>query len=530
MGPTAWRRIKEHWSRFSADTSGLTLIYVTIALPVIIGFALLAVDVGRLWSLQSSLQHGADALALAGGGELDRRPDAIVRSNRAIDNLITGNSSIFENATGVVTITGADVTRHFLDAIPASDADPIDATYLAAHETSDPIDARFVQVIVNPKNFSTIFPASFLGAANTTQSSAMAVAGMDQAVCNFTPLFMCNPFEPATGVVDVFADYGLYGHIKTVANRRRLIAFKAHDQSSQWSPGNYGFLEANAGPGANALGNSIASISPQACFIQNGLTTETGNMTDLMNAFNVRFDLYAGSYGNAQAKQSYPPAANVRKGYVVKKVTGGGQALACDDNNPIESFGTPAQYDQAMGLPRDSCFATGTCPLSGGRMGNGDWGGDTTGSNSVPDFEQYWQTNFGWDGIARPNDSSGQPYSNSNLPTRYDIYRYEIDNNRVSHLSLGLPGAQETGLPVCNANKGLSIPDRRIIYGAIINCRAAGVSGGKGGPYQAVAFGKFFMTEPMGAPPDSTLYTELIDVVEPGQADSVARDMVQLYR
>ena len=40
------------------------------------------------------------------------------------------------------------------------------------------------------------------------------------------------------------------------------------------------------------------------------------------------------------------------------------------------------------------------------------------------------------------------------------------------------------------------------------------------------------MTEPMQGTnaSDTTLWTELFDVVEPGQADSVARDMVQLYR
>ena len=87
---------------FRNDQSGIALIYVTAALPVLIGLSLLAIDVGRLSSLQSSLQHGADALALAGAGELDRRPDAITRANLAIAELVTTNTSLF--ATSVVTI------------------------------------------------------------------------------------------------------------------------------------------------------------------------------------------------------------------------------------------------------------------------------------------------------------------------------------------------------------------------------------------------------------------------------------------
>ena len=526
-------RLRETISRFRRDTSGVTLIYITVALPVLIGFGLLAIDVGRLFSLQSSLQHGADALALAGAGELDRRADALTRADRAVDNLLLTNPAIF--STSVAIVDHNAVTRRYLDAIPASDATAIDATY----ETTDPAQARFLQIVVAPANFTTIFPATFLGlGSNSTSATAQAVAGMDQAVCNFTPMFMCNPFEPATGTTDALTDYGFYSATSTVANRRRQMALKAHDQNSQWTPGNFGFLQPEAGPGAKTLGVSIASISPQACFLLEGLNTQTGNMTSLKEAFNTRFDMYNGAFGQASDKTSYPPAASVRKGYIIKKKNGNGQPDACSNSYPIEDFfgeTSPATYNDAMGFPRDSCFANNSCTLSGGRMGNGNWGGDTANSVAVPDFEQYWATNF--PGRSRPNDSNGQQYSNTNLPSRYEIYRYEIANNYKGDASRGYtptpPGNKtysETGTPACNAGAGIDTPDRRILYAAVINCRAVGMSGGSGGPYQALAFGKFFMTEPMGNPPDSTLYTELVDVVQPGQSNSVARDMVQLYR
>ena len=35
-----------------------------------------------------------------------------------------------------------------------------------------------------------------------------------------------------------------------------------------------------------------------------------------------------------------------------------------------------------MGLPRDNCFASGTCPYMGGRMGDGNW-----------NFDGYWTVN-----------------------------------------------------------------------------------------------------------------------------------------
>jgi hypothetical protein len=42
-----------------------------------------------------------------------------------------------------------------------------------------------------------------------------------------------------------------------------------------------------------------------------------------------------------------------------------------------------------------------------------------------------------------------------------------------------------------------------------------------------VAFGKFFMTEPMEK--DGTLWAELVDIVKPDNSTNL-RDMVQLYR
>ena len=533
MFSTSCYLLKEQFKRLRSDDSGLALIYVTIAMPVIIGFGLLAVDVGRLSTLQSTLQHGADALALAGGGELDRRPDAIVRANYAINNMMTANTNTSLFGTSVVDIRGSNVTVRYLSAIPGhgmngTDADPMPGgAGLNLAIAADNTAARFIEVSVKPVTFNTIFPASFLGASNAATSSATAVAGFDAAVCNFTPLFMCNPFEPATGTTDVFADYGLYAHIASTANKRRLIALKDHASGSQWSPGNYGFLD--AGNGAKALKEAFASTSPGSCFIQNGVTTKTGNITSVKDAVNVRFDLY-----KTNADKIYPASVNVRKGYIVWKKSGSPDA--CSNNVPVPSGEpmTPAYpaYNGVMGLPQDSCFPS-SCTLAGGRMGNGDWGGDTANSATVPDFEQYWSTNFG--GTPRPRDSGGAFYSNTNLPTRYDIYRYEIANSLTATASAGITisgtSFNESGTPACNPTNKTDNPDRRILYGAILNCRAAGLgSGASGGPYQSVAFGKFFITEPMGDPPDSTLWTELIDVVRPGEANSVARDLVQLYR
>jgi len=96
------------------------------------------------------------------------------------------------------------------------------------------------------------------------------------------------------------------------------------------------------------------------------------------------------------------------------------------------------------------------------------------------------------------------------------------------------PGG-ETGDPQCYGGGAPSDdPDRRILYGAILNCLELeaqyGISGGSGGPYPVEAWAKFFLTEPVETGPDQNIHVELVGIVEPGTDDSVARDIVQLYR
>ena len=75
--------IKAFWD----DTDGVILPYVTVMLVVIIGVSVLALDGARYMSLQTQLQNGADALALAAAAELDRMPTAIERARNAIKQI-----------------------------------------------------------------------------------------------------------------------------------------------------------------------------------------------------------------------------------------------------------------------------------------------------------------------------------------------------------------------------------------------------------------------------------------------------------
>src|SRR5262249_23316974 len=96
ISATAWNtvaaKIAQSIKAFWGNTDGVILPYVTVMLVVIVGVSVLALDGSRYMSLQTQLQNGADALALAGAAELDRTPTAIARATHAINRLITNSS------------------------------------------------------------------------------------------------------------------------------------------------------------------------------------------------------------------------------------------------------------------------------------------------------------------------------------------------------------------------------------------------------------------------------------------------------
>ena len=157
------------------------------------------------------------------------------------------------------------------------------------------------------------------------------------------------------------------------------------------------------------------------------MTTKTGqNVGPILGGLNLRFGIEAN--GSSYNAAEYGPAVNVRKGAIPDK----GNASKCPTNNKI-TYSTDPTADQIMGLPRDNCFASSSCTLMGGRMGNGNW-----------DLTDYWAINHGgaavpadlWDGTA------------ANEPTRYEVYQYEIDNNLVSDVSGGgESGSPQSGMP-----------------------------------------------------------------------------------
>ncbi len=511
------KTIERLLKRFSRDSFGGVAIYAAVTAPVMVGGAALSVDVARVQNLDQQLQRASDAYARAGAAELDGRSDSITRANRAIDSLISNEQSYAGTRQQV-----AIGTRRFLTDLPANGYEDAGQNLV----TTDPRQAKYVEVSVNPTKIDTIFPPNLSRGIASVTLNAKAVAGFSFGVCGAAPVFVCNPYE-GTGL-------SLYQALETPAERRRQIRFLTPGGGNDnFAPGAFGFLDPYSDKGvsgANIIRDQIAIAKTDSCFQSDGVKLRPGRISSVADAVNVRFDIYQGRYKKAEysSNPDYAPAANVVKGYGPKQ-TGrrnkkrSSTTAACDMEPNSDAFA----------MPRDNCFENGTCTSLAGNMGGGNW-----------DFLTYMEINHNRmrairiAGTTYHLNYASRTVTPSTPPSRYDLYRWEIDNNYV-------PGAltygnnshtPEEGLPTCHTLGAYTGDvDRRVISVAVLNCGELAanydISGNSRERVPAEAFIDVFITEPMtrGNGQDSGgFYGEMIGTVK---GDStLARDTVAMAR
>ena len=526
-------KIEQLVKAFWGNTDGVILPYVTVMLVVIVGVSVLALDGSRYMSLQTQLQNGADALALAGAAELDRTPTAIERANKAIGfrceansstcqpivdehALVSNWSSFGSGSDRKVRVTGI----RFLRSLPVRDSDPI----LPPNVTIDPTQAAFVEVTVKPIGLPTILPASFFGGANFLTVGAQAVAGFDQVVCDFTPIFICNPFE-IPGMTYQQATTALVNASHDPESQRRLIRLAGtQEKTGAFGRGDFGYLTPTTGSlptnfcgpiAGGGIGQAMAASRPPTCLRLSGVDLQSGNDQSAMDGLNTRFDIYANGFDSC--KENYVADVNVRKGYITL-----GNANWCDanpsgNNWPIaDEFAAALPVDRNMILTKDDeqtedQATQGQATQGQARVldptvaiGNGTW-----------DCAGYWRVAH----FAGPGRDLAPPGCNDAATiSRYSVYQYEF--NYISDRSPGL----EIGAPQCNP---LGIKNRRVLNAAIINCGSSPVAVRRNARDVPVAgFGQFFLTLP--ATVRTGPYAEFLGLIKP--TDSVNHDTVQLYR
>jgi hypothetical protein len=488
------------WSilgRLVRDERGVITVMTVISTVLFVAIGGLAIDLGRLYTLHSQLQAYADQVALAAAAELDGQTGAIARARRAVLGDAGDGPPLVDVQTFAVGAPNLRVLEPvFLLALPADPLSQYETFDLAPYVTTEDAEARFVWVTVEPREMRffmlpimSLFADRELDTGDSATTNAAAVAGFTREVCNFPPLMMCNPYETAS-------------HKEFTPIIGQQVLLKTQGSGASWVPGDFGLLDTVEGAGegecTGGLGGTnrircvMALINPNSQCVGGRVNIRPGQAVSVHAGLNVRFDIWDPPLQNKQADPDFAPAANVTKGMT--------HAPNKCRMNQLE----PAP--DTVPLPRDGCFESGTC--EGGRFGDGV---------TTAQLNDYWSANHG--GAALPGELAGG--------TRYDVYRYEIDQDLIPQ-SADPNG--EDGAPSCAAS-GYDNPsrDRRTLIVAVINCMEHNVHGNTD-DVPVVAFAEMFMTEPVGDAPDHDLYAEMLGVLEPGGEDGVLHDFPQLYR
>lgn len=278
---------------FARDKSAGVIVYVALIAAATFGIIGLAIDASRAMIVRSESQAAADAAALAAASQLDGTPTSITRASNAIAELVSNQQRFASTGAGAVQIAGV----RFLSGLPASDSSPITGGFV----TTDPLEARFVEVTTSPLTHLNTFLLA-VGAAESTTVTTQAVGGGRQMICRAQPLMICNPDEQG-GVGAPFNIENWRGH---------QIRFVSQDTGAM-APGNFGFLT-SGGNGTNSLAEALASTGgANICYGPN-VETEPGLSNGARNALNVRFGIYQAPQfgGNARNNPLYAPDVNVR--------------------------------------------------------------------------------------------------------------------------------------------------------------------------------------------------------------------------
>jgi Flp pilus assembly protein TadG len=290
------------------DTDGLMVPYVAVMLPVLVGFALLALDGSRRMGLQTQMQAAADSLALAGARELNKQAGAESRAISAMANAHAATKSP-NTLFGVGSSPALDYTFAFYSNLTAASGG------IGGSVASGDSDAKYVAVKITPQTWSTILPAAFLANISTDAFAigADAVAGFaGTSVCSVAPIFFCNPYEESAGsMTDAQATEALYSAFDDPAMLRRQLKLNRNGVG----PGHFGWLNTADGcDDTTCRAKNVAGASG-ACYSDVGVSLAVGNKNAVEQYFDARFDIYNQDPPLASPTAD-PPAVNVRKGYL----------------------------------------------------------------------------------------------------------------------------------------------------------------------------------------------------------------------
>ena len=520
-------------ARIVSNDSGAVAPTVALSLVALIAAGGIAFVYARMAAMDTELQNAADQAALAAASQLDKKTGACARASAAAVTLVS-NQTRFADRSGGIAVT--------VPSEPTCDGVGNIRFYTTAAKTTVATTdgtARFVEVTVNSRT-ATYALTPIVGAFTSGALTGTAFAGMGSAICKVPPLMICNP-NPG-------APFNSTNYPWDATPGWRGVGLKLFQggQGEAWAPGAFGYLDVGAdNSGSPDQRIALAMDNPNTnCVADAGVEVDTGVSATVLDAVNVRFDLFE----NGWPRNTCYPDADCSSAYnstkdIIRTTGTGGAANVCGFNAANASGWTlPPANDQYiaqnaagddsqithMGYPMDVCHypSGGSCGTTNQRFGNGYWRRDL-----------YFKVNHGSltaDGTNWVGATGLSPNA-----TRYDVYRWE-------QRSAGNPGNTLGSLPEVTANgmtqysravckpeglaPGGSQPDRRIVAVAVANnCDA--LQGGSVN-VDVGAWVEVFLVQPSVDRPDAgvdqhDIYVEIAGPANPTGSGATAQVVVR---
>jgi Flp pilus assembly protein TadG len=527
------------WSLWR-NADGAVAPTVALSLTALLAAGGIAFDYARMASMDTELQNAADQAALAAASQLDGESGACERAVAAARSMVANQTKMANDNGGLaVTIAdpgvcGADTTITFSASASIRFYQDIGKT----DPSDDDSNAKFVEVTVDPREASYAL-TPIAAAFRSGDMAATAFAGLGEAICKTPPMMICNPNPGTPFDAEALKGVGIQvtGHGNNDCSPGKDPG--CNTTTAAWGPGDFGFLDVG-GTNSTLIKALAFKEIPVDCLQTDDQDVTTGNPQGVYSAINTRFDIYDFSAGNGTAlapcfSGSCPSALNTVKDLVKSDALTNGNkckittnangwhlppdnrqfwpkastAIAGTAGEQINDTTHSPSID-AMGLPRDNCHYssfgkacstyTGYTGSGKDRIGNGVWARNDY-------FAKYHPT------VKPPNAST---------ITRYETYRWEIDNSHIPPVD----AAGQRAAPVCSTGTPDPGTDRRILSVAVVeNCAALS------GASKSVVIGDWvdmFLVEPTvdsrgnGAIKDS-VYMEVIGKTGAGNGSTSAQ-------
>lgn len=458
---------------------GAVAIMLGLSLLVLFGFMALVFDLGRTYVVRTELQNAADAAALAGAKDLNRKASGVSKAIATVSAIGQQNITTFSfqsdpriNITpNMISVGSCPEDACMIAASPIDDAAAADKTFIKVDIPSSPLTTFFARIFGN----------------QTTQTYGRAVAGF--YLTDVTPIGICAIDLHRGGSLTTAA-----GNELTELGFRRGVSYNIMELGPIGGSGQPYLLNPVDKWGGPSCDPSHSSATYTAPFVCSGTSATVGTVPGnvfgntgisagpMEVALNSRFEV------NACAPQD----ANVQA--YAFGTTGDGYPASWMNPPPTrQSIRTDSATNKPVAIP------------------------------SFGDYGVLWTYSRAVKAIDSPTEEdtyiAGDPFTLTDWPTLYggdavqEKYpQAEPPDNKLAPYSAG-------GDYATTITSGLI--DRRVLNIAIVNCSESKGTGCNS-TIRVEAIGKFFMQVKADIP--KSIHAEFAGLIDPPPRD------IRLYK